>query len=493
MNVSALQQSVLFQKIAAQFEGDFCLDEPTRKIYATDASVYQEIPKAVAIPKSEADIELVIQLANQTGIGIIPRTAGTSLAGQVVGGGIVLDLSRHFTKILEINSIEKWVRVQPGVIRNELNAALEAFDLVFGPETSTGNRAMMGGMLGNNSCGSNSIVYGSIRDHTLEVTGFLSDGSLATFGELPAAELTRFSNNPTTLEQSIYAGLHEIFSSESNRQEIHRGFPKATVSRRNTGYALDAMVACQPYNPSGPPFNLCKLIAGSEGTLFLATEIKLRCHTLPPTVAGLLCVHFKTVDQALRASLVAMRYSPFACELIDRLILEGAARNISQRKNLGFVSGDPGAILVIEIRANHQAEVLETASQIQSELESNNLGYHFPVLFEPETKKVWELRKAGLGVVSNVPGDAKPCTVIEDTAVALEDLPAYISEMHQLLSGKYGLDCVHYAHAGAGEIHLRPVLNLKTESGRKLFRQVATDVASLVKKLNVSLSGEHGY
>jgi Fe-S oxidoreductase len=187
-----------------------------------------------------------------------------------------------------------------------------------------------------------------------------------------------------------------------------------------------------------------------------------------------------------------MRYSPFACELIDRLILEGAGRNITQSQNLGFVSGDPGAILVIEIRGDHQDDVLRISGQIQAELQAIGLGYHFPVLFEPETKKVWELRRAGLGVVSNVPGNAKPCTVIEDTAVAIEDLPAYIAEMHQLLNGKYGLECVHYAHAGAGEIHLRPVLNLKTEEGRKLFRKVAVEVAALVKKWNGSLSGEHG-
>ena len=239
-------------------------------------------------------------------------------------------------------------------------------------------------------------------------------------------------------------------------------------------------------------FNFCKLLAGSEGTLFFTTEIKLNCLPLPPPISGLLCVHFESVDEALRATQIAVHSEPFACELIDRLVLEGASRNIAQRENASFVSGDPGAVLVVEFRGKVETEIASAANALEQKLRTANLGYHFPLLFGADTAKVWNLRKAGLGVVGNVPGDTKPCAVIEDTAVAVDDLPEFIAEFNQILHDKYGLACVHYAHAGAGEIHLRPILNLKTKEGNQQFRDVAWDIAELVKRYRGSLSGEHG-
>ena len=489
---SAFEQAI--ESLATQFEGDIYLDPLMRTIYATDASAYQETPCAVAIPRSDADIKRLILLAREQGVGIIPRTAGTSLAGQVVGAGIVVDVSKNFGQILEINESERWVRVQPGVIRNELNQRLSQHGMLFGPETSTANRAMIGGMVGNNSCGSNSVIYGSTRDHLLEVKGFLSDGSFVVFNSLSAEAFEeKCSGDPASLETQIYLGTREMLVNPEVRKDITSEFPDPTIPRRNTGYALDLLMDASCFDrASSQPFNFCKLIAGSEGTLFFATELKLNCLPLPPPVTGLLCAHFETVQEALLATQISVGFDPYAVELIDHFILEGASRNREQSGNAAFVEGEPGAILVTEIRGETEQEVIAITSKIEHELRSRGWGFAFPVLSGNDINKVWELRKAGLGIVGNVPGDSKPCAVIEDTAVRVADLPDYIAEFNDLLQSKYGLECVHYAHAGSGEIHLRPILNLKTKAGQEQFRDIARDIADLVKKYRGSLSGEHG-
>lgn len=480
--------------LGEQMHGDLHQDSLNRTLYATDASAYQEMPLAVAFPKNEEDLQLLILFANQHGVGLIPRTAGTSLAGQVVGKGIVVDVSRYWTKVVEINPEEKWVRVQPGVIRDELNQALRPHGLLFGPETSTANRAMVGGMLGNNSCGSNSIVYGSTRDHTLSITGLLSDGSKAVFAPISMEQIqAKIAASPDSLEAKIYAQVIDLLAPPETQQRIRDEFPKPEIDRRNTGYAVDLLIDSEPLNAaSNQPFDFCKLLAGSEGTLFFTTEIKLNCLPLPPPVAGLQCAHFDSIDDALKATLTAVKHQPYAVELIDRLIIEGAMRNREQRENASFIEGEPAAVLITELRGDTKDQVLAKAAKLQSELQSQNLGNSFPLLFGDETKKVWKLRKAGLGIVANVPGDTKPVAVIEDTAVAVADLPDFIREFNEILKTEFGFECVHYAHAGSGEIHLRPVINLKTPEGNQQFRQVAGCIASLVKKFRGSLSGEHG-
>lgn len=478
------------KKLAGQLEGELFYDKTMRTLYATDASAYRELPLAVAIPKTLDDIRALISFANTEHTSLIPRTAGTSLAGQVVGSGIVVDVSKHFNKILELNKDEHWVRVQPGVIRDELNLFLKPHGLFFGPETSTANRAMIGGMVGNNSCGSNSVVYRSTREHLLEVNALLSDGSEATFSTLTTDEFhTKCELN--TLEGKIYKSVRSMLSNYDNQVEIKKEFPKKSVERRNTGYAIDLLVETAPFEAGGPDFNFCSLIAGSEGTLAFITEIKLNVVPSPPKETGLLCVHFNTIDESLRANLIGLKYRPSASELIDHYILECTKGNIEQSKNRFFVQGDPGAILVIEFVRETKEEILAITNQVEAEMRAANLGYHFPVLFGNDTKKIWTLRKAGLGLLSNLPGDEKAVPVIEDTAVDVEDLPAYIREFNEILK-KHGLYSVHYAHAGSGEIHLRPIINLKTKEGNQLFRTIAEEVATLVKKYKGSLSGEHG-
>ena len=478
------------QQLKSDLEGELFDDNETRILYATDASAYREMPLAVAIPRSVSDLKKLIAFARANKTSLIPRTAGTSLAGQVVGSGIVVDVSKSFTSILQLDTENKWVRVQPGVIRDELNMYLQPHGLFFGPETSTANRAMMGGMVGNNSCGSNSVIYRSTREHLLEVKALLSDGSEVEFKSL---DLDTFHAKceGQTLEANIYKTVRSLLSDYNNQQEIRSQFPKKSVERRNTGYAVDILLDSAPFSAGGEDFNFCKLIAGSEGTLAFITEIKLNVVPLPLKDAGLLCVHFNSIDEALRANLIALKYNPSASELIDHYILECTKDNIEQIQNRFFVQGDPGAILVIEYTRLSKEEVIDVATKVEAEMRAAGLGYHFPLLFGNDTKKIWTLRKAGLGLLSNLPGDEKAVPVIEDTAVDVEDLPAYIRDFNVILE-KHGLHSVHYAHAGSGEIHLRPIINLKTVEGNKQFRMIAEEIATLVKQYKGSLSGEHG-
>ncbi|MCG2617801.1 FAD-binding protein [Terrimonas sp. NA20] len=480
----------LLTQLAESLEGTLHFDTTMRTLYATDASAYREFPLAVAIPKTTDDIRKLIAFATEHKTSLIPRTAGTSLAGQVVGAGIVVDVSRNFTSILELNKEEHWVRVQPGVIRDELNVFLQPHGLFFGPETSTANRAMIGGMVGNNSCGSNSVVYRSTREHLLEVKALLSDGTEAVFNTV---DLDSFHAKceGSTLESAIYRNVRSMLGNYDNQEEIRKEFPKKTVERRNTGYAVDLLLEMAPFTAGGPDFNFCSLIAGSEGTLAFITEIKLNVSPAPPKETGLLCVHFNSIDEALRANLVAVKYPISASELIDHYILECTKNNIEQQKNRFFVQGDPGAILVVEFARNTREEIIADAQRCETEMRAAGLGYHFPLLFGNDSKKIWTLRKAGLGLLSNLPGDEKAVPVIEDTAVDVQDLPAYIREFNEILN-KHGLYSVHYAHAGSGELHLRPIINLKTEQGNQLFRTIAEEIATLVKKYQGSLSGEHG-
>lgn len=479
------------QELAAGLKGKLYSDTMMRTLYATDASAYREIPLAVAIPADAEDIKKLITFANSENTSLIPRTAGTSLAGQVVGNGIVVDVSKNFTKILELNTAEKWVRVQPGVIRDELNMFLQPHGFLFGPETSTANRAMIGGMVGNNSCGSHSIIYGSTREHLLEVKALLSDGSEAVFSSLNEDEFKKKGQSPNPLEASLYNHINRILSDSVNRQEIEREFPKKSVQRRNTGYALDSLLGMEPFTDGGDDFNFCRLIAGSEGTLAFITEIKLNISPLPLKEMGLLCIHFNSIDESLRANVIAMQHHPSASELIDHYILECTKDSLEYNKYRFFVEGDPQAILVVEFRRNTREEITTLMNGLTTELKAAGLGYAFPLLFGEDSNKIWALRKAGLGLLGNMPGDEKGVPVIEDTAVDVNDLPAYIREFNEILK-KYGLYSVHYAHAGSGELHLRPIINLKTKAGHRMFRVIAEEIAELVKKYKGSLSGEHG-
>ncbi|GAB3313423.1 FAD-binding and (Fe-S)-binding domain-containing protein [Larkinella ripae] len=488
-----------FAPLAQSFDGDLYFDDSSehqamRLLYATDASVYQEKPLAVALPKTVEDIKRLVRFARQNRTSLIPRAAGTSLAGQVVGGGIVADCSKYFSNILEINPEQRWVRLQPGVIRDDLNATLKPHGLMFGPETSTASRAMIGGMIGNNSCGLHSIVWGDTRHHLLEVKAVLSDGAEVTFKSLTADEFEakcRGENVVSPLEQQLYQQIKNRLGSPVTQQQIRAGFPKPTITRRNTGYALDALVAF--FEPlTEQPFNFCQLIAGSEGTLCFVTEAKLNVLPLPPKHSALVCGHFMTIRQSLEANLVALEHQCSASELVDDYILQLTKGNIEQAKNRDFVEGDPKAVLMVEFFADTLETVTLRASRLIADLQARALGYAYPVLFGVEATKAWNLRKAGLSIMYNIPGDHKPANVIEDCAVDVRDLPDYIDELDRMAAEKHGLTLEYSAHAGAGELHVLPLINLKSGEGRQQFRELLADTAALVKKYGGSLSGEHG-
>lgn len=468
-----------------RLKGDLRFDSIHKILYSTDASTYRQEPLAVFIPceECEEDLRTLLRWCKDKGTFIIPRAAGTSLAGQVVGNGIVVDVSKNLNRIIEINPEQHWVRVQPGVVLEELNRALKPYGLFFGPETSTANRCCLGGMVGNNSCGLHSLVYGSVREHLLEATVILADGSKAVLKQLSETE---FENKllQDDLEGKIYRHLKEVYSKPEIRKEIADSFPDKEVKRRNNGYALDFL--CQNDVP-----NLAKLFCGSEGTLAFATELKLNLVPLPPKHKALLCVHFSQLQDSFRGNLVALRHSPMAVELMDDNIIEAAFRNPAQRKNTFFLKGKPKAVLIIEFASDNELSLEQNIEETIADFKVDGSAYDFSIVKGGDITKVWALRKAGLGLLTNVPGSSKPVSVIEDTAVAPEKLPYYLEEFQTILE-KYGLKCVYHAHIATGELHLRPVLNLKNEQDVKLFRTISEEIAILVKKYGGSLSGEHG-
>ena len=479
------------------------LTDPLHRIaYATDASAYREVPEAVAFPENEQDIVYLIQEAQQRNTHLIPRAGGTSIAGQVVGSGIVVDISKHFKKILEINQEERWARVQPGVVLDELNLALAPYGLFFSPETSTSNRCCIGGMFGNNSCGSHSLVYGSTRHHVLEARGVLSDGNIEVFKTYTIHELEqRFGQRFWEAESDIlirrvYTQLIRWALDDKTVQLIEDNYPDKSLRRRSCGYAIDEVIE-DLHNASKPleerTINLCKVLAGSEGTLAFITEIKVDLDPLPPKEKMVVCAHCDTLQKSFLGNLVALRYHPSAVELMDCNILELSKQNVEQQKNRFFVQGDPAAILIIELRGETRADIDAVADQLERALMENEekLVYACSRVYGNEISKVWSLRKAGLGLLTGMKGDAKPIGVIEDTAVAPEKLPDYMADFAKMLED-LGLSCVYHAHISTGELHLRPIINIKDAEGKRKFREVAYQTALLVKKHKGSLSGEHG-
>jgi FAD/FMN-containing dehydrogenase/Fe-S oxidoreductase len=478
-------------QLGDSLDGELKHDLITRTMYSTDASVYREMPVAVIWPKGTEDIKKALAFATSQKIAVTVRAAGTSLAGQVVTNGLVVDISRYMNKILEVNVGEKWVKVEPGVVLDELNMKLKEHGLFFGPETSTSNRCNIGGMVGNNACGLHSVIYRSTRDHTIELKAILSDGSEALFGAVDK-ETFDLKCRIETLEGKIYRDIKEILSAPENRKSILDDFPDPMIPRRNTGYALDLLLNSGIFTDgSDRDFNFTDLLAGSEGTLAIVTEIKLNLVPLPPVHKALVCIHLTERNDAFRANLITLKYGPSAVEMMDDRILHLTEDNLSQRNNRFFLEGNPGAVLIVEF-VRESVELLENAiTGMVDELRGKGYGYAFPVVKGKDIPKVWDLRKAGLGVLTNMRGDAKPVSLIEDTAIGVNSLPDYMEDIEKILS-HYGKEAVYHAHIGTGELHIRPMLNLKDEKDIQLFRTLGLETAKLVKKYRGSMSGEHG-
>jgi FAD/FMN-containing dehydrogenase/Fe-S oxidoreductase len=483
-------QNTVLEQLHNSLSGAVLFDSLHKTLYATDASVYRKIPMAVAYPKDEKDIKTLIDFATKNNTTLIPRTAGTSLAGQCVGDGIVVDVSKHFTNIISFDEKAKTIKLAPGIVRDSLNVYLQPFGLFFGPNTSTSNRCMMGGMVGNNSSGSTSIKYGVTRDKVLEIDAILSDGSSVTFKEITSAEFVAKTKQDSQ-EGKIYKVIFDELSLVENQQEIKAQFPKEIIHRRNTGYAVDEFLTSDLFGGTAPTINIAKFLSGSEGTLAFSTSMTVQLDNLPPTESIMVCSHFTSINESLLATVTAMKHNLYNCELMDKTILDCTKNNRDLAKNRFFLQGDPEAVLMLEVSANTPEETEILADALIADLKKNNFGYHHPKVYGKDISKVHHLRKAGLGALGNMIGDKKAVACIEDTAVALEDLPNYIKEFTQIMD-KYQQNAVYYAHAGAGELHLRPILNLKKKEDVVLFRKITTETAALVKKYKGSFSGEHG-
>ena len=466
--------------------------------YATDASVYREIPFGVTYPESVEDICALIEEARRRGTSIIARAGGTSIAGQVVGNGIVADISRHLNNIVEINADGRYAWVEPGVVRDELNIACQPYGLFFSPETSTSNRCCIGGMFGNNSCGTHSLIYGSTRQHILEADGVLADGSKEHFAEYTISELEQrfgrefWSQEGGCLAQQIYSQLIRFALDGNIRTLIEESYPDKSLARRSCGYAIDEVIAdlCrQDKLLSERTINLCRLLAGSEGTLAFIYRIKVSLDPLPPKNLMTLCAHCTTLDAAFMANLIALRHKPTAVELMDDEILQLSKNNPSVERF--FVTGDPAALLITELRSDNRQDLDCQADALERDLLQSGLVTLCTRVYDNNVSKVWNLRKAGLGILNGMHGEAKPTGVIEDTAVSPARLPEYMRDFRDMLA-RLGTSCVFYGHISTGELHLRPILNLKTNEGRRLFRTIARETTLLVRKHRGTISGEHG-
>ena len=476
-----------FKKI---FNGEIYTDSLHTSIYATDASVYRKIPFAVAFPKNEEGVKQLIFFAKTHKTSLVPRTAGTSLAGQCVGGGIVVDVSKYFTEIISVDPYKKTVTVQPGVVRDDLNAFLKPYGLFFGPNTSTSNRCMIGGMVGNNSSGTTSIQYGVTRDKVLGMETLLSNGEKVRFEQISKTGFLQ-KTRLNSLEGKIYKTIYEELISPDTQMEINSKFPKPEIHRRNTGYAVDALLKTSVFESFEEEFNMCKLLSGSEGTLAFTTEITLQLDVLPPKFSAIVASHYKTLDDCLNDVQIAMSHNLYTCEMMDDVILDRTKHNKMYQAYRFFVKEDPRAILLLELKSDTIADLDFQIAALLDSLKISGLSYHNPVLREKNIDLALELRKAGLGLLGNMVGDRKAVACIEDTAVALTDLTSYIKEFSALME-KFQQKAVYYAHAGAGELHLRPILNLKKDGDVQHFRQITTEVALLCKKYKGSFSGEHG-
>ena len=468
-----------------------------RMAYATDASAYREMPLAVAYPKTEDDLRALIDEARRRKTHLIPRAGGTSIAGQVVGSGIVVDVSRYMNRILSIDPERRIARVQPGVVRDELNIALRPYGLFFSPETSTSNRCCIGGMVGNNSCGTHSLVYGSTRHHVVGLRVMLADGTMHEVqctkdGTMHEVQCTKdggtIYEGEGALMDAILVQLRGWQKDGQVMQAVREAFPDKSIRRRSCGYAIDE---CLDVYGEGKDLNLPALITGSEGTLCFVTEITLSLDVLPPKEQMVVCVHLSGMDDSWRTNLIALGCQPTAVELIDGKIIDLARTNIEASKNLFFVDGTPAAVIVAEFRAATREELDKQAETFIEAMKQSGISHTVTTVYGSDVSRVWALRKAGLGVLSAMSGDAKPVGVVEDTAVAPERMEAYMKDFRAMMA-ELGLDCVYYGHISTGELHLRPVLDLHKEHDRQLFRQVAERTAALVKKHHGCLSGEHG-
>ncbi|MHC4593669.1 MAG: FAD-binding and (Fe-S)-binding domain-containing protein [Planctomycetota bacterium] len=470
------------QALRGRISGEVSFDDVTRGLYATDASIYQITPVAVVLPRDEADVRAALKTAVDYSVNVLPRGGGTSLGGQAVGPSMVIDFSKYMNNILELNVKDRWVRVQPGIILDELNTELARHGLLFAPDPATSSRATIGGMMGNNSSGTRSIIYGRMCDHVLAGKVLLSDGTTLELEELSLSEYDHRakSDGPDAREAEILSGFKKII--ETNSSEIEKRFPK--VMRRVNGYNLDSFINTDRWN-------LTNLMVGSEGTLGIFLEAKLNLEPLPKSKA-LCTVHFAELLEAIRTVAVILEHKPSAVEIMDADVVVRARKNLSVAPLCGFIQGDPQAILVVEFFGETPKDTEQKCRALAADLQEQKLGYAWPVITQPaEQAKVWGVRKNGLGLMLGIKGDRKPLPFIEDACVPIEVLPEYVDRILAFCKER-GVRVAMYAHASVGTIHIRPILNLKDSEDIDNMKAIAEFAFGLVKSYGGAWSGEHG-
>ncbi len=469
----------LVEDLRRDVSGEVRFDKMTRVLYSTDASMYQIEPIGVVIPRSDEDVVAVVETANRHGVPVLPRGGGTSLAGQAVGHAIVIDFSNYMRSVLEVNAEEGWVRTQPGIILDELNHHLEPHRLHFAPDPSTSNRGNVGGALGNNSCGAHSIVWGKTVDNVQELRVVLSNGDRATLGPLDGEHLEAKMRGDS-LEGEIYRSLRAI--GEANRDEVLERYPK--IQRRVSGYNLDELTG-------GGGFDMARFAVGSEGTLLTITEATLRI--VPrPRFKALAVLHFRELSESMEATIPILELEPAAVELVDSMIIRQARTNLEYSRMMDFVQDDPEALLIVEVVGESENELSSKLDLLEQRMNRAGLGYAVRRIVSPQGQaSVWAVRRAGLGLMMNVHGEAKPLPFVEDTAVAPEALPEYVRRFSQIVQD-HGTTAGYYGHASVGCLHIRPLINLKLPEDVDRMVSIATQVSDLVREYGGAMSGEHG-
>ncbi len=496
--------TALISQLAAElegcFDGEVRFDDMTRGLYSTDASIYQISPVGVVLPRTLADVRAAIEVARRHRVPILPRGGGTSLSGQTVAAALVIDFSKFMNRILDIDVERRLVRVEPGVVLDQLNAALAPFGLQFGPDVATSSRANLGGMIGNNSAGSRSVRQGKVIDHVRELKVLLADGSEIVCGPC-SDDLRAEKQRQPGREGEIYRRLPQIVA--ENRREIIAKYPR--ILRRVSGYNLDAFIPeIYDNSPLAPmakqldrewpdrrAFNLARLIVGSEGTLGTVTEALL--HIVPlPKERGVVCLQFRTTDAALESVTKILECQPSAVEMLDRNIVELSRTNLKYRKSLEFVEGTPEALLIVEFSADDLVQVADAMQLLEQKLRGQpGLERFLRARDAEQREQIWNCRKAAAPLLLSIPGARKPIAFVEDTAVDAAKLPAFTRRFRKILD-KYRITGAYYGHASVGCLHIRPMIDTKVAGDLAILKSVSDEVAALVQEFGGAMTGEHG-
>ena len=477
--IQGTERTELAEELRRRVAGEVRFDPFSRVLYSTDASIYQMEPVGVVIPRSAEDVLAVVDLASQNEIPVLPRAGGTGLAGQSVNHAIVMDFSKYLNQVIELNREENWVRVQPGIVLDQLNRYLAPHGLQYAPDPTTSNRACVGGGIGNNTCGAHSVIYGKTLDHIKEVDVVLSDASQAHFHTLEPHELDTKLNGDG-LESDIYRGVLQI--ARENLAEIEARYPK--IMRRVSGYNLDSFLGEEPVN-------LTKMVVGSEGTLCVVNEAKI--NLVPrPTMTSLSVLHFRDIFEASEATKEVLNHGPSSVEVLDKMVLDRSRESMGQSRNMAFVEGDPGAVLLVEFYGESEAELTSKMENLKADMARRRLGYAcVNLLARADQDMVWNIRKGGLGLLMSTHGDAKPIPFVEDPAVDPENLGEFVRRFDEVVRN-HDTTAGYYGHASVGCLHIRPLVSLKSAEGIEKMLSIGEEISDLVKEFGGSMSGEHG-